>query len=378
MSQKTPNDSLADDMPFVRRNIVVYPVAIVVLLGFLTLAMYKSIFVMVLPGEIGVLYDPFRGGTQTLKVYSEGLMVKFPWSRFYTYDTRLQPSKHTIQALSSEGMSVAVELTVLFRPRPGNTGQLHQELGPLYKERVIGPIVISAVREMISRHRSHEFYTTAFDALQDEIEAELLNNPVSELVEFRSVLISDITLPSAVLRAIEYKLEQEQIADAYEFTLDSQRAEAERLRIEAIGLQNFYAIVGSSLTPALLSWRGIEATVELSRSPNSKIVVIGNGGDQLPIILGSDTTQTDPAAPPQTIDPISPDAFPLEGRLNLPRLFPPQTHAITTNPVPGPSVSGAETLPPSNLPGAGTTPPAAPETPETSSETGGDDAQTGR
>ena len=159
MSQKTPNDSLADDMPFVRRNIVVYPVAIVVLLGFLTLAMYKSIFVMVLPGEIGVLYDPFRGGTQTLKVYSEGLMVKFPWSRFYTYDTRLQPSKHTIQALSSEGMSVAVELTVLFRPRPGNTGQLHQELGPLYKERVIGPIVISAVREMISRHRSHEFYT---------------------------------------------------------------------------------------------------------------------------------------------------------------------------------------------------------------------------
>ena len=88
--------------------------------------------------------------------------------------------------------------------------------------------------------------------------------------------------------AINEKLTEEQRAQAYEFLITQAGREAERKRIEAIGIQTFYSIVANALTPQLLTWRGIEATVELSKSNNTKIVVVGGGKDQLPLILGSD------------------------------------------------------------------------------------------
>lgn len=330
------------DIPFVRRGIFVYPVAFIVVLGFLILALSRSIFVFVLPGEIGVLYDPFFGGTQTLRVYNEGLVAKLPWNRFYTYDTRIQNSRHSIYALSGEGMAINVELSVLFRPRPALTGKLHKELGPQYRERVIGPIVISAVREMISRHPSHELYTTDFNKLQEEIAEELRANPVSDMIDFTSVLISRLDLPPVVLRAIEHKLEQEQIAQAYEFVLQSQRAEAERKRIEAIGIQNFYAIVSPALTEPLLTWRGIEATIEIAKAPNSKVVVVGSGSDQLPIILGGEIGQL-PPGPPPAITPVGPGDYPLDVLQSMPRLFPPPGAAMNGTPAITP---GADPLAP--------------------------------
>jgi regulator of protease activity HflC (stomatin/prohibitin superfamily) len=322
------------DIPFVRRSFFVYPVAIIVVLGFILMAMSRSIFVLVLPGEVGVLYSLFFGGTQTLKVYGEGLVVKLPWNRFFTYDTRLQAVHQPLYALSQEGMSVQVELSVFFRASPKLAGRLHKELGPQYINRVISPLVISTVREMISHHRSHELYTVGFDYLQNEIEKELKANPISEMIEFTDVLISRLDLPPVVLRAIEYKLEQEQIAKAYEYVLQSQRAEAERKRIEAIGIQNFYSIVSSALTPPLLTWRGIEATVELARAPNSKVVVVGSGKDQLPIILGGEIGQL-PQQPPAPVPPVSADSNRLDQLMSLPRLFPPQTDTTQAMPQQG-------------------------------------------
>ncbi|MEL3889191.1 prohibitin family protein [Ferrovibrio sp. MS7] len=336
------------DIPFVRRSVFVYPVAILVVFGFIVMALARSIFVLVLPGEVGVLYSLFFGGTQTLKVYGEGLVVKLPWNRFFTYDTRLQALRQPLYALSQEGMSVQVELSVFFRASPKLAGRLHKELGPQYINRVISPLVISTVREMISHHRSHELYTVGFDYLQNEIEKELKANPISEMIEFTDVLISRLDLPPVVLRAIEYKLEQEQIAKAYEYVLQSQRAEAERKRIEAIGIQNFYSIVSSALTPPLLTWRGIEATVEIARAPNSKVVVVGSGKDQLPIILGGEIGQL-PQQPPPPVPPVSPDSNQnqLDRQMSLPRLFPPQTDPTQAMPqqgMPPGSNSGATSL----------------------------------
>src|SRR5262249_8460792 len=113
-----------------------------------------------------------------------------------------------------------------------------------------------------------------------------------------------------------------QNAQAYQYLIQQAQDEAERKRIEAIGIQTFYSIVANALTPQLLTWRGIEATVELSKSNNAKIVVVGSGKDQMPLILGSDIAKQRDLPPPAVIDPQS---NPLPAFRDLPRLFPKAT-----------------------------------------------------
>ena len=85
--------------------------------------------------------------------------------------------------------------------------------------------------------------------------------------------------------AIESKLQQQQEALAYQFRLDKEKSEAERKRIAAEGESRANNIINNSLTANLLKMRGIEATLELSKSPNSKVIIVG-GKDGMPLILG--------------------------------------------------------------------------------------------
>ena len=101
-------------------------------------------------------------------------------------------------------------------------------------------------------------------------------------------MIRDVTLPPTLQKAIENKLKQEQEALEYEFKLAKEEKEAERKRIEAQGISDFQRIVTKTITPALLKWKGVETTQEIAKSQNSKVIVIGNGDGDLPIILGSD------------------------------------------------------------------------------------------
>lgn len=103
----------------------------------------------------------------------------------------------------------------------------------------------------------------------------------------KALLIRSINLPAKIKQAIESKLKQEQEALAYKFKLDREKSEAERKRIAAEGEAKANKIINSSLTTALLKMRGIEATIELSKSPNSKVVVIGSGKEGMPLILGN-------------------------------------------------------------------------------------------
>jgi regulator of protease activity HflC (stomatin/prohibitin superfamily) len=106
-------------------------------------------------------------------------------------------------------------------------------------------------------------------------------------VRATAVLIRSINLPDQIKNAIESKLQQEQEALAYQFRLDKERSEAERKRIAAEGESRANLIINNSLTDRLLKMRGIEATLELSKSPNSKIVIVGAGKDGMPLILGN-------------------------------------------------------------------------------------------
>jgi prohibitin 2 len=283
----------------------VFLIGAVVVLGVLILLFWKTIFVVILPGQAGVLYDLFRG--TRLGVYArEGLTVKFPWNRMYVYDLRLQAKSHTVQALSREGMSVDIDIVVLFRPVPEELPFLHKEIGPEYAERTVTPLSIGAVREYVAQHDSHELYTVDAPALKRDImnatRAEMARHHI--LVD--DVILKRLTIPKPVLDAIEQKLTQQQLAAAYEFRLEAEEAEAERLRIQGVGLRRYYTVVNSALTPSLLTWRGIEATVELAQSDNSKVIIVGGGKNQLPLILGSDLAPTQGETPPTAPKPSAP------------------------------------------------------------------------
>jgi len=295
-------------------------VGAVLTVGLAILLLWNTVLVRIPPGHVGVLYRLFGGGTETGAVYNEGLVVKLPWNTMYPVETRLQPLKFTMVAVSAEGMQVGIEATTLYHVKSPQAGRLVADVGLDYADRVIRPVSMAAMRRTIARYNSHDLYTIDADRLQAELLAYMRSTPEARLFEYSDVAIMMMKLPDKLVAAIERKLSEQQRAASYEYILDSQRKEAERLRIEAIGLRNFYSVIQNSLTDKLLTWRGIEATVELSKSPNTKVVIVGGNKDQLPLILGSDITR----APTENVPPVPPvagDASPLPDLSKLPPIF---------------------------------------------------------
>lgn len=311
----------------------VYLIGAVVLVGFFVLLFWRAIFVVILPGHAGVLYDLFRG-TRIGVTHREGLSVKLPWNQMFTYDLRLQAAPIAVHALSREGMVVDIDVTVLFRPNAQELSRLHQQVGPDYIRLAVTPLAIGAVREYVAQHDSHELYTVDADDLKREIIESTRAEMREHYVVIENVILQRLTLPKSVLDAIEQKLAQEQIAEAYSFRLEAEKAEAQRLAIKGAALNRYYTLVNGALTPSLLTWRGIEATVELAQSPNSKIVIVGGGKDQLPLILGSDLGKLPEQrpTPPAGVKPADPAA---------PRVFGPGGGApVPGTPRPAPPPSG--------------------------------------
>jgi hypothetical protein len=177
---------------------------------------------------------------------------------------------------------------------------------------------VEAVRSVIGKYDPHELYQVDMARLEREV-METIQSNTQDLIIFDQVIIRRIELPKEINQAISRKLTEEQNALAYEYVLEQARKEAERKRIDAIGYQTFYSIVADALTPQLLTWRGIEATVELSKSNNSKIVIVGGGKDQLPLILGSDIANQPNLPAPA---PVNPQRYRLPDFDTLPQLFP--------------------------------------------------------
>jgi regulator of protease activity HflC (stomatin/prohibitin superfamily) len=139
---------------------------------------------------------------------------------------------------------------------------------------------------VIGNYLPEELYSTKREAIEDEIYALTRVNIEAKYLRLDAILIRDVTLPTTLRTAIEQKLKQEQESLEYEFKIDKARKEAERKEIEANGIAKFQQIVNKTITPQLLKWKGVEATQEISKSTNAKVIVIGNGDGDLPIILG--------------------------------------------------------------------------------------------
>ena len=257
------------------------------IIGFIFLFLFgSSIFVTIESGEKGVLFKKFGGGLQKDVTYGQGFHIVAPWNDMFVYDVKIQETFEKMEVLSKNGLSIKIDLSFRYNPVEDKIGYLHDEIGRNYLERIIKPEIRSVTREVIGNYLPEELYSTKREAIEDEIEALTRAKVEAKYLSLDAILIRDVTLPATLRAGIEKKLVQEQEALEYEFKIAKAKKEAERKEIEARGIAKFQKIVNQTITPELLRWKGVEATQVIAESPNSKVIVIGNGEGDLPIILG--------------------------------------------------------------------------------------------
>jgi len=253
-------------------------------IGFLLLLMGSCTTIPA--GHGGVLFRPFSGGVDTSKVYGEGFHWIAPWNDMVQYDLRLQEREEAMDVLARNGLSIHLDVSFRFLPIASELPKLHREIGADYMEKVVAPQIRSSVRKVIGKYLPEELYSTKREVIQEEIYHETDSILRTKHVHLDAVLIRSVKLPASIAEAIERKLRQEQEAMEYEFRIQKEQKEAERKRIEALGIKQFQDIVSSGLNPYLLRWKGIEATQALANSQNTKIIIIGSPKEGLPLILG--------------------------------------------------------------------------------------------
>ncbi len=260
-------------------------IAVVILLVLLLFG--GRMFLIIDAGERGVVFRPYSTGLDKDNIYGEGFHIISPWNQMNVYNVREQQREETMDVLDKNGLSINTDVTVRFNPTFDKIGYLHERFGINYINVLVVPEVRSSVRQVAGRYSAEEIYSTKRAEVEQTIKEETRKVLGENYIDMKALLIRSINLPEQIKGAIESKLQQEQEALAYEFRLQREESEAERRRIEAEGIANYNRIINASLTDKILQQRGIEATLELSKSTNSKVVVVGSGKDGLPLILGN-------------------------------------------------------------------------------------------
>jgi len=220
-------------------------------------------------------------------VLRSGLHVTSPFAEIITFTTKTQLLEQQNHVPTKEGLTVDLDVAVLFRADEESVRDIYLGLGANYITVLVQPELSSAVRGLTSEADAKALYTSGRLEMQKRLKSELTSalHPRGIIVE--DVLLKAVRLPELLTHAIELKAQAEQDSARMEFILTKERQEAERKSVEAKGIASFQRIVSEGISPALLQWKGIEATEKLASSENSKMVIMGNGKDSLPVLLGA-------------------------------------------------------------------------------------------
>lgn len=255
---------------------------------FILAGLSSSIFYTINATQRAIVFYKFSEvGLDKDHVIQPGVHVKAPWNDVFVYDVQETSREENMDVLDKSGLSIHVDVTVRFKPVSEKIGYIYEKFNKAYIDVLVIPEVRSTVRQVMGRYTAEEIYSTKRAEVESTIKSESEKILLANNVDMVALLIRSIQLPEQIRVAIESKLQQQQEALAYQFRLDKEKSEAERKRIAAEGEARANNIVNSSLSDKLLKMRGIEATLELSKSPNSKIVIVGSGKDGMPLILGN-------------------------------------------------------------------------------------------
>lgn len=264
------------------------------LFGIVLLA--DKIFISIPAGHSGVLWERFRGGTDVKNIYGEGFHIILPWNKMTIYNIRLNEATSTFQVLAKDGLKIDIEFLVRYRPDENQLGFLHKHLGENYLNILVVPEIAAKGRAVMAKYSPEQIYSSERYNIQETVEREVKkelqvllaeNHASKNLIFLEDVLIKNILLPQTVRLAIEAKVEHKHRMLQYEYILKREEQESKRKAIEAKGIRQFQDIIKDGISNRYLKWKGIDATLELARSQNSKVVVIGAGDSGMPLILGN-------------------------------------------------------------------------------------------
>lgn len=248
----------------------------------LVLLLIKSITVIP-AGHVGIK-DLF--GNVSEEALSAGIHIVNPLLNIHKMSIRTLEVTESSSVPSKEGLSINLDVSLLFSLDPKMAAHVYKTIGPNYLNVVVVPQLRSIVRGVTAGYEAKALYTSERELISTEMLAQLQPILAARGITVEKILLRSVTLPQILATAIEKKLEAEQQSEQMKFVLLKEEQEAQRKRVEAKGVADFQMIVTSGLTPQFLRWKGIEATAKLADSQNAKVVVVGGGKDGLPLILG--------------------------------------------------------------------------------------------
>jgi regulator of protease activity HflC (stomatin/prohibitin superfamily) len=263
----------------------------VMLIGVLT-----ACFVQIGTGEVGVqiLYGSVQNNT-----LPSGLHIINPLMDVQRLDVKTQnytmsavhnegakEGDDAIHVLSADGLEVVIDLTVLYKVIPTNAPNILRETGIDFTDKIVRPLTRTKIRDNAVYYDAVSLFSTKRDEFQARITKTIEEEFRQRGLLLEQVLIRNITLPQAVKTSIEQKISAEQDAQKMQFVLQKERQEADRKRVEAQGIADYQKIISESLTDRQLQYESIKAQLEIAKSPNTKVIVMGGAGKAgTPVIL---------------------------------------------------------------------------------------------
>jgi regulator of protease activity HflC (stomatin/prohibitin superfamily) len=361
----TYTDSFEREPPKPKRGLLRFvgrhlpSISVVLLVSMLVVTLiFPYAVITVQSGHVGVLWKRFNGydlycwcfvGRGTIldprELRDEGLHLVWPWDKLFIYNLRLQSTTQTYNAISKDGVNVSVQINIRYQLLHNSIAVLHKFIGPSYLSSVLAPEIGSQARQVISQYSAQEVYLSR-EAIQEKIKAnsqkslgahlnslvqtEAMEQPdpkkfttyLQHSIQILDTLVLSIELPPAIVAAINRQTEQFYQIQEYKYRVEREVEEAKRKQVEANGIAAFQRTVSKGISDSYLRWRGIEATLALAQSKNSKIVIIGSGKGGLPIILGN---MDSPQSPDRQPSPSAGNALP--GANTPPTSAPPADNA---------------------------------------------------
>src|SRR6202163_1872803 len=251
--------------------------------AFLLVILIFSSVTRVGTGHVGVLTLFGRVTGETL---AEGIHLINPLKTNNEMSIQTQTIKESANVPSSEGLMMSLDTSLIYHLNPDRSAEVFQKIGADYENVVVEPTLRAAIREATASHTANALYTGEREMVAKQIYDQVSTQLNQRGLTVENVLLRDIQLPATLKSAIEAQQQSEQESLAINFRFKKETKEAKRKRIEAAGVRDFQQIVAQGISAQLLEWKGIEATENLAKSPNSKVVVIGNSKNGLPLILG--------------------------------------------------------------------------------------------
>jgi len=259
-----------------------YIVAVIAVIMVFTIA---NPIAVIPAGHVGV--KDFFGYVSSATL-SPGMRIVVPFTRVIKMSVQTQEFMEVADTPSREGLIINLDVSLLYRLDPAKAAEIYKTVGSNFREVIVQPQLRSAIREVTASYEAKAMYSVERERIANEIMALYMKLTEKRGIITDQVLLRKIGLPNTLAAAIQEKLKREQESEQMKFVLQKEQQEAERKRIEAQGIADFQKIVSSGISPMLLEWKGIEATEKLAGSSNTKIVVIGNAKNGLPLILGGE------------------------------------------------------------------------------------------